>query len=74
MQSYRKRKHAEALAGEGPRRYKERTAPTICHKCGQERRAAGHRQYFGNWYCPSMGGTYEQWREQFGDKYKRKGK
>jgi hypothetical protein len=35
--SYRKEKSEETLAGESPRRYKERTTPAKCSKCGQNR-------------------------------------
>ena len=69
--SYRKKKREEELAGQAPKRYKERTGPSKCSKCGGER-TGEHKQYYGNWYCPTSGETYEQWREKFGDKYKRK--
>ena len=69
--SYRKKKREEELAGQAPKRYKERTGPSRCSKCGNDR-TGQHKQYYGNWYCPTMGETYEQWKEKFGDKYKRK--
>ena len=51
--SYRKKKESEELAGEAPRRYRQRTAPSKCSKCG-ETRSGDHKQYYGNWYCPKV--------------------
>ena len=71
--SYRKRKEQQEQAGEKPKRYKPITAPSKCSKCGKPR-TDGHKQYFGNWYCPHSSQSYEQWREKFADKYKKEKK
>ena len=71
-QSYRKRKlNEEQTAAVPTKRYKERSGPSVCSKCGKHRTDA-HKQYFGNWYCPEMPQSYETWRQSFGDKYKKK--
>ena len=71
-QSYRKKKlNEEQTAAVPTKRYKERSGPSVCSKCGKQRTDA-HKQYFGNWYCPEMPQSYETWRQSFGDKYKRK--
>lgn len=73
-QSYRKKKKKEEESFVVlTKRYKERSGPSICSKCG-EPRTGGHKQFFGNWYCPSMTESYKVWRAQFGDKYKKKQK
>lgn len=70
--SYRKKKLQEEETGVlSTKRYRQRTGPATCSKCGQPR-TGDHKQFFGNWYCPKTSTeTYEQWREKFGDKYKK---
>ena len=71
-QSYRKKKLSEEKSSVVPtKRYKERTGPSTCSKCGKAR-TGEHKQYYGNWYCPEMEQTYETWRQSFADKYKKK--
>ena len=53
--SYRKRKEEQEKTSLVPtKRYKARMGPSQCSKCQEERTAAtGHKQYFGNWFCPT---------------------
>lgn len=75
-QSYRKRKDEEEKLSVVPtKRYKPREGFSKCSKCQSDRTpATGHKQYFGNWFCPNTSTeTYEQWRARLAEKkYKKK--
>ena len=69
--SYRKRKEHEEKTGVVPtKRYKARVGASQCSKCQADRTpATGHKQYFGNWFCPNTATeTYEEWRVRMADK------
>ena len=75
--SYRKRKEEEARTSVvPPKKYKARVGASKCSKCNMDRTTAtGHKQYFGNWFCPTTATqTYEEWREhlQKEKQYKKK--
>ena len=75
--SYRKRKEKEAKTSAVPtKRYKARVGPSQCSKCQGERTpATGHKQYFGNWFCPKTSEeSYEEWRARLTEKNYRKKK
>ena len=75
-QSYRKRKEQEEKSAVVPtKRYKPRVGASKCSKCHADRTAdTGHKQYFGNWFCPNTASeTYEEWRSRLAEKkYKKK--
>jgi len=75
-QSYRKRRDKEEKASPVPtKRYKPREGASKCSKCQLDRTTAtGHKQYFGNWYCPATSAeTYDEWRTRLAEKnYKKK--
>lgn len=73
--SYRKRKELEEKTGVVPtKKYKPRVGASQCSKCQADRTSAtGHRQYFGNWFCPNTATeTYEEWRARLAEKNYRK--
>lgn len=71
--SYRKRRQERELAGEHVKKYKERSGPSKCSKCGEDR-TGGHKQYYGNWFCPNTSKqSEEEWRTSLAAKgYKKK--
>jgi len=72
---YRRRKLEEEMAGTFKRTYTRTTQLTLCRKCGQDKNSGGHRQHYGNIYCPNSSEfSYEQWKEQFLSKYKKQKK
>lgn len=72
-QSYRKRTGERMATGRQTKKYKSRSGPIKCSKCGKER-SKGHKQYFGNWYCPDTSTQKEEeWRAALTAKgYKKK--
>lgn len=72
-QHYRKRKLEKEQAGEPKRSYIRTASVTVCRKCGGDKTKGGHKQYYGNIFCPvSCEETYDKWKTQFGSKYKKK--
>lgn len=52
-----------SLRGEPPRkRYTKRKEGYSCSRCKPKTKENGHTQVRGNWYCPEMGLTVEDWR------------
>lgn len=69
---YRKRKLEQEHAGMFKRAYTRTATVKLCRRCGQDKASGGHRQYYGNIYCPtSCDKSYEEWLEQFSGKYKK---
>jgi len=72
-QQYQKRKERKEAAGKIHRKYTKLTDTRICRACGEQRVQPNHKNYFGNYFCQNTTtGSYEEWKNQFGEKYKRK--
>jgi hypothetical protein len=62
---YRKKREEKKAAGELVRQYKVRRTTKVytCSRCGRSRTPDTHRQYYGQWYCPSTATeSFEEWR------------
>ncbi|KAH3823722.1 hypothetical protein DPMN_125539 [Dreissena polymorpha] len=59
---YTKRKLETEQAGEFRRQYHKKLPYRSCNKCFEDRNTGGHKQYYGNWWCPfESSESYEEW-------------
>ena len=60
---YRKRQHDRQESGQLVKKYKRASTCMTCSKCGNNRDAVFHKQYYGSWWCAQTSEiTYEQWK------------
>ncbi|XP_066300424.1 uncharacterized protein [Branchiostoma lanceolatum] len=66
---YLKRKQKEKDKGMPVKFYKRKTDAIRCRKCNLPRDDGGHKQYYGNWFCPANESkAFEEWKAELQSK------